>query len=44
LTLKKLPPKDKLKEDCKMLQGHLTVKNISDINGEELFNELLTSV
>jgi hypothetical protein len=35
---------EKLKEDCKMLQGHLTVKNISDINGKELFNELLMSV
>lgn len=39
--LKHLPDKDRLKVCCKNLQEHLTNEGLSDINGDELYNEVL---
>lgn len=38
--LKHLPEKKELEELCISLQDHLTVNNVSDINGKDLYNEL----
>lgn len=39
--LNHLPTKDELKKCCKELQNHLTDKGVSDIDGNELYNEQL---